>query len=73
MGDDLLKKAELLAKVAPKTYRATDAGLAFLRDHTGEIRNADLLKIQTFLEFAVGTRDTMQTGVEPKVDDAKTL
>ena len=67
-----LKKAELLAKVAPKTYRATDAGLAFLRDHTGDIRNADLLTIQTFREFAVGTRDTKQNGVEPKVDDAKT-
>jgi len=46
-----LKKAGLLAKVAPKTYRATDEGVAYLRAHTGDISSRDLLTIESFRQF----------------------
>ena len=46
-----LTKAELIQKVAPKTYRATDAGIAFLRTHHGPITKADLLPIESFRRF----------------------
>ena len=67
----------MLAKVAPKTYRATESGLAFLRDHTGDISRGDLLKIDTFREFKLGSRETRHKGSESQValdasDDAHT-
>lgn len=46
-----LKKAGLLAKVAAKTYRATDAGVAYLQAHTGDISSRDLLTIESFRQF----------------------
>jgi len=61
-----LKKAGLLAKVAPRTYRTTDAGRAFLRDHAGDINKNHLLKIETFREFAVGSRHTEHDDAEPQ-------
>ncbi len=64
-----LGKAGLLAKVAPKTYRATDAGRAYLRQHPGDIVKADLLKIETFREFAFGSKDDT-SGVAERTDDA---
>lgn len=48
-----LGKAGLLVKVAPKTYRATDAGRVFLSTHKGHIAKTDLMEIATFREFAV--------------------
>jgi restriction system protein len=37
-----LTKGGLIAKVAPRTYRATDRGLAFLREHPSEVSVKDL-------------------------------
>lgn len=47
-----LKKAGLIERVAPRAYRATAAGTAFLRTHTGDISKDDLLQIDAFREFA---------------------
>ncbi len=60
-----LKKAGLLATVAPKTYRATEAGLAFLRTHTGDISKHDLLAIDSFRAFSVKGRETQRSGELP--------
>jgi len=68
-GMTYLKKAGLLSKVAFKTYRATDAGRAFLRDHMGDISKDDLLKIDTFREFALGSQDPKQDRTEPQTID----
>ena len=65
-----LKKAELLAKVAPKTYRATEAGRALLLNHEGDISKDDLLKIDTFREFSVGSRHTKQGDATPQITGA---
>ena len=59
-----LTKACMLAKIAPKTYRATESGLAFLRDHTGNINRGDLLAIDTFREFKLRSRETRRKGSE---------
>ncbi len=61
-----LTKAGLLAKIAPKTYRATEAGRAFLLDHKGDINKEDLLTIDTFREFAVGSRHTKHGDATPQ-------
>ncbi len=47
-----LTKAGLIAKVAPKTYRATPAGVSYLSQHAGNITNSDLLRLDSFREFA---------------------
>ena len=65
-----LTKARLLAKVAPKTYRATESGLVFLRDHTGDINRGDLLKIDSFREFKLGSPETRRK--DDDSDDAHT-
>ena len=72
-----LTKAGMLAKIAPKTYRATESGLAFLRDHTGNISRGDLLEIDTFREFKLGSRETTRNGTAGRArrisdDDAQT-
>lgn len=46
-----LKKAGLLANVAPITYRTTDAGVAYLKAHRGDITSRDLLTIDAFRQF----------------------
>jgi restriction system protein len=46
-----LTKAALIAKIAPKTYRATDAGKSFLETHHGAITTRDLLAIESFRQF----------------------
>lgn len=46
-----LTKAGLITKVAPKTYRASDTGRAFLKTHTGDITSRDLLAIEDFRQF----------------------
>lgn len=71
-----LTKAGLIAKTAPKTYRATDAGLVFLRDHSGAICKSDLLKIERFRQFALGASQT-SVGTDPTArtdgqDDVRT-
>lgn len=51
-----LTKAGLIAKVAPKTYAATEAGRKFLERHQGPIRDADLRKIPGYIEaWAAGS------------------
>ena len=51
-----LTKAGLIAKTAPKTYQATDAGRKFLATHQGHIREADLKKIPGYEEaWAAGS------------------
>ncbi len=45
-----LTKAGLIAKVAPKTYAATESGRAFLQRHSGPIREADLRAIPGYKE-----------------------
>lgn len=46
-----LKKAGLLAKVAPATYQTTDAGVAYLKAHDGDITARDLLAIGEFRQL----------------------
>jgi restriction endonuclease Mrr len=48
-----LKKAGLLANVAPITYRATDAGVAYLEAHRGDITSRDLLAIDAYRQFVL--------------------
>ena len=64
-----LTKAGLLVKVAPRTYRATDAGRAFLRDHAGDISKDNLLEIDAFREFAMASRQRTLDGVTPQVSE----
>lgn len=45
-----LTKAGLIAKIAPKTYRATSTGVDFLARHQGRIRDSDLRKIDGYKE-----------------------
>ncbi|MEO7797082.1 MAG: winged helix-turn-helix domain-containing protein, partial [Opitutaceae bacterium] len=45
-----LTKAGLIAKVAPRTYQATEAGKKFLSEHAGPITDADLRKIPGYRE-----------------------
>jgi restriction system protein len=46
-----LKKAKLIEKIEKATYRATDAGKKFLKEHEGkEITYHDLKKVEGFLE-----------------------
>ncbi len=46
-----LKKANLIEKIEKATYRATDAGKKFLKEHEGkEITYHDLKKVEGFLE-----------------------
>ncbi len=60
-----LTKAALISKIAPKTYRATDAGKAFLHTHHGAITTRDLLAIDSFRQFlrpdTSGNTSTPQT------------
>jgi len=48
-----LKKAGLLANVAPIIYRATDAGVAYLEAHRGDITSRDLLAIDAYRQFVL--------------------
>jgi restriction system protein len=45
-----LFKGELIEKIAPKTYRATEKGRAFLAAHPEEITNADLKAMPGYRE-----------------------
>jgi restriction system protein len=45
-----LTKASLIEKVAPKTYRATERGVDFLKQHTGAIVEADLRELPGYKE-----------------------
>lgn len=45
-----LTKAGLISKVAPKTYRATDKGRAFLLTHPTDITKADLEAVEGWAE-----------------------
>ena len=47
-----LTKAGLIAKVAPRTYRATPEGVSFLQQHSGDITSNDLMQLESFREFA---------------------
>ena len=47
-----LTKAGLIAKVAPKTYRATPVGVDYLTQHSGNITDKDLRQFESFLDFA---------------------
>ncbi|MBM3773445.1 MAG: restriction endonuclease [Acidimicrobiia bacterium] len=46
-----LTKAGLIEKIAPKTYRATPAGISYLPQHAGDITNSDLLRLDSFRDF----------------------
>jgi restriction system protein len=51
-----LTKAGLIAKIAPKTYQATELGRQFLGKHEGDIREADLKAIPGYAEaWAAGS------------------
>ena len=43
-----LTKSGLIEKCSPKTYRATEQGVAFLKDHPDSISPADLAKLPAF-------------------------
>jgi restriction system protein len=46
-----LTKAGLISKIAPKTYRATEQGSQFLKQHSGDITAKDLLVFESFRTF----------------------
>jgi restriction system protein len=51
-----LTKAALIAKIAPRTYQATEAGRKFLGNHSGPITDADLRRIPGYREaWAAGS------------------
>ncbi len=56
-----LTKAGLIAKIAPKTYQATDLGRSFLAKHKGAIREVDLKTIPGYEEaWAAGAAKRRQ-------------
>lgn len=66
-----LTKAGLIAKIAPKTYRATENGRAFLTKFPEYIRESDLRPIPGYLEaWAAGTarRREKESEGTPKLD-----
>ncbi len=63
-----LTKGGLIAKVAPKTYRATDAGRDFLIDHPTAITAADLEAIPGY-EEAWNTRAKRKDAVAGLIRD----
>lgn len=63
-----LIKAGLLVKVAPKTYRATDQGRAFLHQHTGDIGLRELREFESFREFHTGSRKTQREVADTQTD-----
>ena len=70
-----LSKAGLLAKVAPKTYRATEAATAFLVSHPEAITARDLRvfgDFQTFQMGYTGARPTPEAEPEVASDAAET-
>jgi restriction system protein len=46
-----LTKSGLIEKVSPKTYRATDLGKTFLKDHPAAVSDKDLAKLPAFQEW----------------------
>ena len=64
-----LTKAGLLARIAPKTYRATDVRTGIPARPCGRHQQkGDLLKIDTFREFKLGSRETRRKDDSSKVD-----
>lgn len=60
-----LTKAGLIAKIAPKTYRATPDGVSYLSKHAGNITNSDLLLLESFRDFASAyKRNKLTAGVD---------
>ena len=59
-----LVKAGLLHKVAPKTYRATEAGRTFLGTHSGDITKQHLTAFEAFRAFVErpAQEDTTEQG-----------
>lgn len=68
-----LTKAGLIAKIAPKTYAATEQGREFLQQHQGPIRESDLRKIPGYMEaWAAGSakrREREASQGDPKTAD----
>ncbi len=67
-----LSKAGLLAKVAPKTYRATEAAGAFLASHPESISARDLRVFGDFQTFRAVSRPTPEAEPEATSDVAET-
>lgn len=69
-----LTKAGLLTKVAPKTYRATEAADAFLASHPEAITTRDLSVFIDFRVFHAGTRHALAgvPAVESQVATSET-
>ena len=46
-----LTKSALIEKVSPKTYRATELGKTFLKEHPGAVSDKDIAKLPAFQEW----------------------
>lgn len=66
-----LTKAGLIEKVAPKTYRATDRGKAFLASHVQDITVKDLEALEGWYA-AWRTPNSLKTSVAPADTTNKT-
>ena len=64
-----LTKAGLIAKVAPKTYRATEAGSVFLMAHPDSITVRDLEAIDGWEDAWQTKRKNVAEGTTPDSDD----
>jgi restriction system protein len=66
-----LTKSGLIEKVSPKTYRATDLGLAFLKEHPAVISDKDLAKLPAFQEWKKTFKSRTDTPKPPDDDTAE--
>ena len=62
-----LTKAGLIAKVAPKTYKATNSAAAFLKEHPSSINDADLKTIKGYKEAWAEASEKRRAKKEPEV------
>jgi len=67
-----LTKGGLIEKVAPRTYRATEFGREFLKNHPVEITNRDLQKIPGWQEAWQVSKTTKSIDESPEAEDTST-
>lgn len=66
-----LTKSALIERVSPKTYRATDLGKSFLRDHPAGISDKDIAKLPAFQEWKKTFKSKTDTH-KPADDETET-
>lgn len=67
-----LKKGSLISKVAKHTYRATDKGIAYLKEHIGPITPNDLKQIEGWKEAWDAGSKKPKVPLPPLPDDSLT-